>query len=258
MVKWPTIALRAWAALLVVFMLTPIALVILLSFGSNAMVALPLGKLTFKWYEALFAWPAFYDALENSVTVAGTVALVSTAIGTAAALGMSRMREGVAAGANLALCFPIMLPGLVLGLALLAFYATVGMRLSLLTVILSHLVITQPYVILVVYARMAGFNYDVVQSARDLGATPWQAFVTVTLPIIRTAVIGAALLATAHSIDDFIVTFFTIGGGNTLTTLVWGMLRTTLDPRVNAIATMLIVATITSTVIAIRLTRYRG
>jgi spermidine/putrescine transport system permease protein len=119
-------------------------------------------------------------------------------------------------------------------------------------------VVTQPYVILVVYSRMATFDFAVVDSARDLGASPMRAFFTVTLPIIRTAVVGAALIATAHSIDDFIITFLTIGGGNTLPTLVWGMLRTTLDPRVNAIATMLILTTVASTVLALRLSRYRG
>ena len=158
----------------------------------------------------------------------------------------------------LALCCPIMFPGLVIGIVLLSFYVSIGLQLSLLTVILSHLVITQPYVILVVYARMATFDYAMIESARDLGATPVQAFLTVTLPIIRTALIGGALLATAYSVDDFIVTFFTIGGGNTLPTLVWGMIRTTLDPRVNAIATILIVVTVTSTVIALKLSRYRG
>ena len=76
--------------------------------------------------------------------------------------------------------------------------------------------------------------------------------------VVVTAIVGAALIATAHSIDDFIITFLTIGGGNTLPTLVWGTLRTTLDPRVNAIATMLIVTTIASTIVALRLSRYRG
>jgi spermidine/putrescine transport system permease protein len=118
--------------------------------------------------------------------------------------------------------------------------------------------VTPPYVILVVYARMATFDFAVVDSARDLLASPMRAFFTITLPIIRTAVIGAALIATAHSTDDFIITFLTIGGGNTLPTLVWGMLRTTLDPRVNAISTMPILTTVASTILALRLSRYRG
>jgi spermidine/putrescine transport system permease protein len=252
------LVLRLWSVALVVFILTPILLVILFSFGNNAMIGFPLGRLSWRWYRDLFAWAPFRSALQNSLIVAGIVGLVSTGVGTAAALGLSRMRRRYAEPVGLSLCFPMMLPGLVIGIALLSFYVSVGVPPSLLTVILSHLVVTQPYVILVVYARMATFDFAVVDSARDLGASPMRAFLTITLPIIRTAVVGAALIAAAHSIDDFIITFLTIGGGNTLPTLVWGMLRTTLDPRVNAIATMLIVTTVASTVVALRLSRYRG
>jgi spermidine/putrescine transport system permease protein len=125
-------------------------------------------------------------------------------------------------------------------------------------VILAHLLFTQPFVILVVYARMATFDYSVIDSARDLGATPLQAFFTITLPIIRPVVIGAALIAAALSLDDFIITFFNIGSGNTLPTFIWGMIRTALKPTVNAIGTLLLLLTVGSTLIALWLTRYRG
>ena len=105
---------------------------------------------------------------------------------------------------------------------------------------------------------MGAFNHGVVDSARDLGATRWTAFRTVTLPIIRPTIIGAALIALSLSLDDFVITFFTIGGGNTLPTLVWGLVRTSLDPTINAIATLLIALSIGSTVIALQLSRYRG
>ena len=130
------------------------------------------------------------------MTIAAVVGIVSTVVGTSAAIGLSRVPSRWANAVNFALCFPIMLPGLVIGIALLSFFVSVGLQLSLRTVMLSHIVITQPYVILVVYARMANFDYTLVDSARDLGAAPWTAFRTVTLRVIRTAVIGAALLAT--------------------------------------------------------------
>jgi len=250
--------LQAWSVLLILFILSPIVLVILFSFGNNAMIGFPLGGLTTHWYTDVVKWGPFQSALKNSLTIAAIVGVISTIVGTMAALGLSRMRRDTAGPILLAICLPMMLPGLVIGISLLSFYVSVGLTPSLLTVILSHLVVTQPYVILVVYSRMATFDFAVVDSARDLGAGPVRAFFTVTLPIIQTAVIGAALIATAHSIDDFIITFLTIGGGNTLPTLVWGMLRTTLDPRVNAISSMLIVTTLASTIIALRLSRYRG
>jgi spermidine/putrescine transport system permease protein len=134
----------------------------------------------------------------------------------------------------------------------------VGVELGLVAVIVSHILFTQPFVILIVYTRMANFDYRVVESARDLGASPVVAFLTVTLPIIRPIVIGAALIAMALSLDDFVITSFLIGSGNTLPTLVWGMIRTGLTPMVNAIGTLILVLTIGSSLIALKLTRYRG
>jgi spermidine/putrescine transport system permease protein len=126
------------------------------------------------------------------------------------------------------------------------------------TVILGHLVITQPFVILIVHARMVGFDHSLIDCARDLGASPLMAFLTITLPIVRTTIIGAALIAMAVSLDDFIIASFTIGAGNTIPTLVWSMLRTSLDPSINASATILIALTIGATLVALRLSRYRG
>ncbi|HEY7688310.1 MAG TPA: ABC transporter permease subunit, partial [Dongiaceae bacterium] len=133
-----------------------------------------------------------------------------------------------------------------------------GIPLTLGTVILSHLLFTLPFVVLVVYARMRNFDYRVVESARDLGASPLYAFFTVTLPIIRPTVVGAALIAVSLSIDDFIITNFTIGGGVTLPTFVFGMIRTSLTPAANAVGTLILVLTVGTTLIALRLTRYRG
>jgi spermidine/putrescine transport system permease protein len=111
---------------------------------------------------------------------------------------------------------------------------------------------------LIVHARLANFDWSAVESARDLGASPWIAFRTITLPIIQPTIVGAGLIALSLSLDDFVITFFTIGGGNTLPTLVWGMVRTSLDPTINAIATLLILLSIGSTAIALRLSRHRS
>ena len=212
-----------------------------------------------KWYERLFDTREFWKSFYNSLRVAGVVALTSTVVGTLAALTLSRLRPRVAGPWLIALCLPIMMPPLVIGVALLVYFVRwVDVGLSLGTVMLGHIVITQPFVILIVYARMATFDYAVQDSARDLGASPWQAFVTVTLPMIRATIVGAALITLAISLDEFVITFFTIGGGNTLPTFVYGKIRTTLDPSINAIATILIALTIGSTMIALRISRYRG
>ncbi len=242
----------------VIFMLSPLVLVVLFSFGENIHSSFPMGGLTLSWYAALFANANFLPGLKNSAIVTGSVGVISTVIGTMAALVLARLRVKTAGAAIMTLTLPVMLPPLVLALALLASYSTLGLRLGVQTVIPSHLVFTQPFVILIVYARMANFNYAVIESARDLGASPLRAFLTVTLPIVRPTLIGAALITMAISLDEFIITFFTIGAGMTLPTLVWGMLRTSLDPSINALGTLILATTIGSTVIALRLTRYRG
>ncbi len=243
----------------VVFMATPLILVILFSFNQSALTSLPLTGLTLDWYRRLFANSSFWPALQNSLIIGFTVAVVSVATGTLAALALARMRERAAGRFIGAVSIPIMLPPLILGIALAVFFVRlIGIRLSLGTVILGHLMIAQPFVILIVYARLATFDWTTVDSARDLGASPFTAFRTVVMPIIRPTIIGAALIALSISLDDFVITFFTIGGGNTLPTLVWGLVRTSLDPTINAMATLLILLSIGSTAIALWLSRYRG
>ena len=249
---------RAFLALVMFFMVTPLFLVILFSFGESTLAAFPIGGFTFKWYEMLFERGEFWKAFRNSLKIAVSVGIISTIIGTLSALTLSQMRTRTATPIIAALSFPIMLPSLVVGVALVSFYTTLGLPLSIKTVIISHLVITQPFVILVIYARMVNFDYTIVESARDLGASPLYAFFTVTLPVVRSTVIGAAFIVIAISLDEFIISFFTIGGGNTLPTFVWGMLRTSVDPQINAIATILISLTVGSMAIALKLSQYRG
>ena len=254
-----TLVWRLFGAVVVVFMLMPLVLVVMFSFGENVLTNFPMGRLTTKWYVTLLDANEFWNAFNNSMIVAGVVAVASTVSGNMAALILARLRPAVAGPWLIALCLPIMMPPLVIGVALLVFFVRwVDIELSLFTVVLGHLLITQPFVILIVYARMATFDYAIIESARDLGATPAKCFFTVTLPIIRGTVIGAALIAMAISLDEFIITFFTIGGGNTLPTFVFGKIRTTLDPTINAIATILIALTIGFTMIAVRVSRYRG
>ena len=253
------VAWRVFAALVAAFLAAPLALVILFSFNQSALTSLPMTGFTFDWYRKLFALGSFWPALSNSLIVAGFTALLSVVFGTAAALALTRLTPRIAAILVGLVSIPMMLPALIIGVALMSYFVrTLGMPLGLPTVVIGHLVIAQPFVILIVLSRLATFDWAVVDSARDLGASPVRAFFTVTLPIIRPTIIGAALIALSISLDDFVITFFTIGGGNTLPTLVWGMVRTSLDPTINAIATLLIVISIGSTVLALRVSSYRG
>ena len=249
---------RLFGAAAVVFMLSPLLLVIVFSFGTNELATLPLGGLTTKWYADLFANPNFLTALRNSLIVTVTVGLISTITGVLAALAFARWRPGAAEGAIMLLSLPVMMPPLVLALALATSFSSMKFQLGLHTVIPSHVIFTQPFVILVVYAQLSSFNFAIIDSARDLGATPWHAFRTILLPLVSPAIIGAALLAMAVSLDDFVITFFTIGNGMTLPTLIWGMLRKGLDPSINALGTLVLAATIGASALALGLTKYRG
>lgn len=250
---------QVFALLAAAFMGVPLVLVILFSFNQSALTSLPLTGFTLDWYRKLFALGAFWPALWNSLIVACFVAILSVAIGTMAALTLSRLAPRLSGLLIGLVSVPMMLPALIIGVALMSYLVRlVGVPLGLPTVILGHLVIAQPFVILIVFSRLATFDWAVVDSARDLGASPLRAFFTVTLPIIRPTIVGAALIALSISLDDFVITFFTIGGGNTLPTLVWGMVRTSLDPTINAIAALLILLSVGSTFIALRVSSYRG
>lgn len=245
-------------AAITAFMLSPLVLLVLFCFTAGSQVSFPIPGLSFQWFAALFESSEFRDAMRNSVIVTGTVGLVSTVVGTMAALALARTEARISGLMIMCFSMPVMLPPLVLGIALLSFFVEVGVPLGLKTVILAHLVFTQPFVIMIVHARMAAFNFAVVDAARDLGASRLKAFLTITLPIAGPSIVGGCLVAMALSLDDFIVTFFTIGGGNTLPTFLWGMLRKGVNPTINVASVVLLSLTVLASVVAMRITRYRG
>ena len=253
-----TILLRFLGVLLALFMIVPLLVLVLFTFSESSLLKFPITGFTFAWFERLAEMREFWSSFRNSIIIAGTVGIISTIFGTIAAFGfMNFQQKSRTVGVGL-ITLPVMLPPLVMGISLLSFYSSIGLSLGLHTVIIGHLVVAQPFVILIVYARMATFDPSIVASARDLGASPPKAFFTVTLPIIRPTIIGAAMIAVALSLDDFVITFFIIGGENTLPTLLWGMLRKGVDPRMNVVALILISLTTCISILAMRLTRYRG
>jgi spermidine/putrescine transport system permease protein len=253
------IAWGLFMGVVILFMVTPILLVVLFSFNDGALTAFPMQALSWRWYEVLLDSQEFRRAFRNSLTVAVPVGFISTVTGTMAAFALSRLRPRASGGILFALSLPMMLPPLLLAIALVVFFvAALGITLGLDTVIASHVVVTQPFVVLIVFARLRNFDWAVIDAARDLGAMPVLAFRKVTFPIIAPTVIGAALIAMSISLDDVVISFFTIGSGNTLPTYVWGKIRTTLDPSINAIATVLITLTMVSTLLALWASRYRS
>lgn len=249
---------RLLILLFLAFMLGPILLVVLFSFGSNALIGFPMGALTLGWYETLMGDPGFLAAFRTSIIVALATATLATITGTMAAMALIRLTPRMARALLATLSLPVLLPPLVVAIAIVVLFVRgLGVGLGLPVVILGHTLVAQPFVILIVMARLARFDMAALEAARDLGATRWQAFRLVMLPQIASALVGAALVSAAISLDDFIIASFTIGGGNTVSTFVWGKMRTTLDPSINAIATVLLVMTVGLSALALRLSRYR-
>lgn len=252
-------AWHVFALVMVLFMLSPLVMLVIFTFNESPLLNFPLTGFSLRWIKAVFERPDFVNAFRNSLIVTGAVGLASTVVGTMTGMALGRLPVAVSSVVLSVITLPIMVPPLMLGLAFLSYYTGwLHLDLGLPTVIISHLVFTQPFVILIVSARLATFDYSAVDSARDLGATSLTAFITVTLPIIRSSVLGAALIAMALSLDDFLVTFFTIGGRNTLPTFMWGMLRKGLDPSVNVVAVLIMLLSIGVSILGMWATRYRG
>ena len=252
------IGLIVYSVLVLVFLLSPIVIVALFSFNSNAASSLPIRGLGFHWYHVLFNDSQLLTAAKYSVIVAAAVAVVCAVIGTLAAVGVVR-RGGLTGKATTALVvLPLLVPPLLVGVSLLSFFSHFSFHLSLLTVVVGQVVITLPLVVLIVATRMASIDIALEEAASVLGANRWQVFRHVTFPLLRPAVISSALLVTALSLDEFLVTFFTTGTQQTLPLVIWGEMRTGVTPEINAVSTLLLVATSLLVVGARRFERVRA
>jgi ABC-type spermidine/putrescine transport system permease subunit II len=228
----------------VVFLAGPLAIVALFSFHATASLAFPFTGFSLRWYREIFASPAFLTAIVNSLIVASAAALSTFVLGFMAAYGLSRTASRWRIPLALLFYLPITLPGLLLGLALLVFFAGIEFKLSLLTVTIGHFIYVFPYFLLIVKTALDRMDPAMEEAAADLGAGPWAVFRRVTLPQIRPVVMGATSLAFALSFDEFVITFFIIGSQSTLPLYIWSSMRRTIDPSINTVSTLLLATTL--------------
>jgi spermidine/putrescine transport system permease protein len=241
-IRW---VFRVWAAIVLGFLYLPIAFLIMFSFEDSKTIGLPWTGFSTRWYEGLPQNTQLLQALGNSVEVAIAVAVLATIIGTMAAFPLVRSGLRFPNAVRILVTMPIMLPGILIGIALLIFLtAAFGLQLSLLTVVMGHLVFTTPYVVLIVAARLQGFDTALEWAAADLGASPARTLREIVLPLISPAIMAGALIAVTLSIDEFIVTFFLIGPQLTLPIYIYTQIKVGVTPEVNAVATVLLVATL--------------
>ena len=231
------------AAAAYLFLYAPILVLVALSFNASRLSASWEG-FTLDWYFKSATNPAILAALRNSLLVAVATTVVATVAATAAALAFHRhrfRRPGLLEGL---ITIPTVAPEIVLAASLLLLFAAIGLRLGFLTVILAHVGFTVSYAFVVVKARIAGFDHSLEEAAMDLGAGPVRTFFKVTLPAIAPAVMAAALLVFALSIDDYVVTSFVAGvGATTLPLQIYSMVKSGVSPEINAVSTMLLLAT---------------
>ena len=237
------LALHAFAVYL--FLYGPIAILVLFSFNRSKDVSAWEG-FSLRWYAALWNDDVMQACIRNSLIVGGLATAIATLIGTLGALAMSR-HWFVGKGATTALLYlPIIIPEIIIGAALLMFFAVSRWQLSLLTVVIAHVTFSISYVAIVVRARLAGFDSSLEEAAMDLGAGRFDTFWRVKLPLMMPGVLAGALLVFTLSIDDYVITSFVAGArSTTLPLLIASKLHVKSDlPIVNAAATVMLAFTV--------------
>ena len=232
------------------FLYVPLAIVVVYSFNDSKLNAEWVG-FTFDWYDKLFHDQDMLTAAGNSLIIALTASVVSTILGTMAGVALYRHKQRLL---QILVLAPIAIPEILMGVSLLIFFVFVNFTLGLVSVTLAHITFCIGFVAIVVRARLAGMDESLTEAARDCGATPWEAFRYVTLPLIMPGVIAGALMAFTLSIDDFVITFFTAGAGTvTLPLQIYSMIKIAVTPEVNAVSTLLMLLTLMLIVIASKL-----
>jgi spermidine/putrescine transport system permease protein len=238
--------LNIYGALALFYLLLPIAVIIVFSFNN------PAGRFNFIWEEfSLDAWkhpfavPGVQDALENSIEIAAFSTLIATALGTITALALVRYEFKGRSPVNFFIFIPLATPEVVLGAALFSQFLNWGTpKLGFATILIAHVMFNLSFVVITVRSRLIGFDRSLEEAAQDLGATPWETFRLVTLPLIMPGVLSAALLAFALSIDDFVITNFNSGSTITFPLFIWGAARVAIQPQIYVIATMIFLVTV--------------
>ena len=256
--------MRSWVGLTMLFLYAPLIILMVFSFNDSKRNVVWKG-FTLKYYEKALHNDSLVEALVNSLTIAALATIVSLVIGALAAVALWRFRfpfKGLVEGT---MSLPIIVPEICLGVAFLIFIAKVDWPtdlpwpLNLSAITIAHITFCFPFVAMVVRARLASFNKEEEEAAKDLGATEWQAFRDVLLPHIRPALVAGALLAFTLSLDDFVITFFTSGPDTiTFPVKVYSMVRFSVTPEVNAASTILILLTVILTFIALKLQGVKG
>jgi spermidine/putrescine transport system permease protein len=259
-----TLWMRTWVGATLLFLYAPLIVLMIFSFNDSKRNVMWKG-FTLKYYEKAMNNSSLVEALVNSLTIALLATVISVVLGALAGVMLWRFRFPFKGAVEGIMSLPIIVPEICLGVAMLIFFAAiqwpVGLPwpLNLSAITIAHVTFCFPFVAMVVRSRMASFNREQEEAAKDLGASEWQTFRDVLLPHMKPGLVAGALLAFTLSLDDFVITFFTSGPDTiTFPVKVYSMVRFSVTPEVNAASTILIVLTVALTAVALKLQGVKG
>jgi spermidine/putrescine transport system permease protein len=245
-------AVTIFGSLAVLYLLVPIAVIAIFSFND------PEGKFNYSWsgftldhWTGAFSIPSLNDALVTSLQLAALSTVIATILGTMIALALVRHEFFGRRVSNFLIVVPMATPEVVIGAALLSLFVSYNVALGFTTLLIAHVMFSISFVVIVVRSRLIGFDRRLEEAARDLGASAATTFRTVTLPLIMPGVIGAALLAFALSIDDFVISNFNSGQTETFPLYIFGAAQRGIPVEVYTLATILFVVTVAAMMLVI-------
>lgn len=231
------VSILAWT--IVAYLYLPVVVVLVFAFQDAGRLALPFTGPSLRWFKFVLSEQTFRLALRASFRVGLVASLFAMLIGTLTGLAFTRYKLRLRRPLEALAMAPIALPGLFIGLSLLAYFGRLGLSLSLVTVLMAHLLYVLPYILIVMNSRLERFDIALEEAARDLGANGWQTFWKVTFPLIWPTVLASGVLAFALSFDEFLITLFVIGSETTLPIMMWSRMRRKIDPSINAVAAII-------------------
>ena len=225
-------------ALLILF--APLVTVAVFSLNLAPNPGLPFTGVTLHWYADVVQRPDFQRVLQTSLAICACSVAGGLMIGLPAALALARARFALRGPVGLLVFGPMTMPGVVIGVALLATFVSAGVRLGVACTAAAHILLVTPFIVVVIRTRLEAMDPRIEEAARDLGSSPARVFRTVTLPMLAPTLLGAGILAAAISLDELLVTNFTIGSQATIPVWISSQLRIGLSPSLNAVAVMML------------------
>ena len=218
-------ALGVYAVLYLAFIYIPVLFLPLFSFNDSIYIAFPLKGFTLQWYVNMANSDGLMTSVYNSLRVGAVVAVLATTLGTFAAKAVTRYKMPGRGPVITFIMLPLVIPGIIMGIALLIIANMTGLGLSLYTVGVGHLLVSTPFAMLIMVSRLEGFDKNLEEASQDLGESAWSTFWRVTFPLALPGIIASLLLSFTISFDEFILAFFLAGTDTTLPVFIWSQMR---------------------------------